>query len=100
MKSVRDFGPILTKMGMYYQILVNLATVKFRENPFSDCRVVSCVRIDGKLCGLPSLKSSGYQCLFSRGVKRPRREADHSLSSGAEGGAVPPFLHMSSWGGA
>jgi hypothetical protein len=33
-------------------------------------------------------------------VKRPGREADHSLPSSAEvkdGGAIPPLLHKSSW---
>jgi hypothetical protein len=36
-------------------------------------------------------------------VKRPVREADHSLPSSAEvknGGAVPPLTHTSSWCGA
>jgi hypothetical protein len=34
------------------------------------------------------------------GLKRPRREADHSPPSSAEvknGGAMPPFSNMSSW---
>jgi hypothetical protein len=37
--------------------------------------------------------------ILSPGIKRPRREADHSLSSKAEvwnGGAIPPLPHMSS----
>jgi hypothetical protein len=37
---------------------------------------------------------------FSPGVKRPGREADHSLPSIAEvknDGAIPPLPHMSSW---
>jgi hypothetical protein len=37
------------------------------------------------------------------GVKRPRREADHSLPSSAEvknGGTIPPLPHTSSWRGA
>jgi hypothetical protein len=35
-----------------------------------------------------------------RGVKRPRREVDHSPSTTAEnknGGAIPPLPDMSSW---
>jgi hypothetical protein len=37
------------------------------------------------------------------GVKRSRREADHSPPSSVEvknGGAIPPLPHMSSWRGA
>jgi hypothetical protein len=40
MKGVRDFGPFLTNEGMFHQILVNLAAVKFHENPLIGCRVV------------------------------------------------------------
>jgi hypothetical protein len=36
------------------------------------------------LWGLLSLLPNGYQGLFPWGLKRPGREADHSLPSGAE----------------
>jgi hypothetical protein len=41
--------------------------------------------------------SNGYLGLFPRGVKRPRREADHSHPSNAKvrnGGAIPPLPHV------
>jgi hypothetical protein len=34
--------------------------------------------------GLPSLLANGYGGLFSKEVKRPRLEVDHSLSSSAD----------------
>jgi hypothetical protein len=49
--------------------------------------------------GPSSLLSNGYRVL-STGVKRLGREADHSPPFCAEvknGGAIPPFPHMSSW---
>jgi hypothetical protein len=48
-------------------------------------------------------KQSPIQWLLeaiSLGVKLPRREADNSLPFSGEvknGGAIPPFPHMSSW---
>jgi hypothetical protein len=44
--------------------------------------------------------SVGSEGLFSRGVQRPEREADHSLPFSAEFKnvwAIPPFLRMPSW---
>jgi hypothetical protein len=41
-----------------------------------------------------------YKGALSLGVKRQGREADHSPLTGAEAenvGAIPPFLHTSSW---
>jgi hypothetical protein len=54
-------------------------------------------------CGTKKLISNGYREALSPEVKRPRSEADNSSPSSVEvknGGAVPPFLHASSWGGA
>jgi hypothetical protein len=39
---------------------------------------------------------------LSQGVRRPKREADHSLASSAEvknGGAIPALSHTPSWSG-
>jgi hypothetical protein len=51
-----------------------------------------------RLWGPPSLLSNGYQKFFPWGVKRQRREADHSPPSGAEikNGAIPPLPHTPS----
>jgi hypothetical protein len=48
----------------------------------------------------PKLISNGYRDIFSKGVKRQGREADHSPPSSAKvknGGAVPPLPNISSW---
>jgi hypothetical protein len=53
--------------------------------------------------GPSSFLSDRYQELFSRGVKRLGREADHSSPSSAEiknDGAIPPLTHTYSWLGA
>jgi hypothetical protein len=55
-----------------------------------------------RLWGSHSLISHGYRDSFV-GVKRSRREAEHSLSSSAEvknSGAISPFPHTYSWHGA
>jgi hypothetical protein len=52
-----------------------------------------------RLWGPPSLLYNGYRG-SSLGVKRPGREADHSLPSSAEvknGGAIPLLPRMSLW---
>jgi hypothetical protein len=49
------------------------------------------------LWGLPSLLSYGYWGTFPKGVKRPRRELDHSPPFSAEiknCGAIPPLPHV------
>jgi hypothetical protein len=40
------FCLVVTKSGMYQQILVQLPTITFNENLFSDSRVVSCIQMD------------------------------------------------------
>jgi hypothetical protein len=55
-----------------------------------------------RLSGPPSLLSKVYRRQFPRGVKRPKREADHSPPSSVQfrnGGAVPPLPHIPSWRG-
>jgi hypothetical protein len=61
-------------------------------------RVFSFPQRPDRLRGSPSLLSNGC-----RGLKRQKREADHSPPSGAEikkGGAIPPLPNMSSWNSA
>jgi hypothetical protein len=41
MKSVRYFCQILTKIGMFREVLVQFPNIRFRENPFSRSRGVS-----------------------------------------------------------
>jgi hypothetical protein len=53
-----------------------------------------------RLCGLTSLLSSGYRGPSRKGVKRPRREIDHSSPFSVQNknvGAIPSLPRMSSW---
>jgi hypothetical protein len=57
-------------------------------------------QLPDRLWGPPSLLYNGSQQFFSRGVKRPVREADHSPQSSAgvkNGRAIPPLSHTYSW---
>jgi hypothetical protein len=49
-----------------------------------ESRIFSSPRLPNQLWGSPSLISNGYQGVVSTGVKRPRREADHSAPNTAE----------------
>jgi hypothetical protein len=62
-------------------------------------RFFSSLQYPDRLWGPPSLLSSGTGDDSLR-VKRPGREADHSLPSSGEiknSGAIPPLPHVSSW---
>lgn len=86
-------GSILTNVGMYHQILVNLAAVKFHENPFSGCRVA--VRTDRRKDLWLTSSPIQYVPASLPGVKWPKLENDHSLSlvpKVRRRGAVPPYL--------
>jgi hypothetical protein len=66
-------------------------------------RFFSSLQRSDRLWSSPSLLSNVYRGLFSRGVKQPRREADHLSPASAEVksvGAVTPHPHTSSWRGA
>jgi hypothetical protein len=46
MRSVRYYRPILAKIGMSQQILVELGNTEFNENSFSSFRAVACRQMD------------------------------------------------------
>jgi hypothetical protein len=57
----RDRCPISAKSGMYWQILVKLPGIKFRENPFSDSRVIA---LDRMLARHVEASKCMYVCNF------------------------------------
>jgi hypothetical protein len=48
MRRIRYFCPTLNKIGICRHILVKLDNTTFHENLFSDYRIVSCVKTDGR----------------------------------------------------
>jgi hypothetical protein len=63
-------------------------------------RYFCCPQRPDRLCGPPSVLSTGYRGHFPRWTKRHSRVADHSISFGAEvkkTGAIPPLPYTSSW---
>jgi hypothetical protein len=59
--------------------------------------LVPCPQRLHEFWGPPSVVSNEYQESLSLGVKRPGREADHVLQTGAEVGSIHPLPHTSSW---
>jgi hypothetical protein len=63
-------------------------------------RISSSPRLPDRIFGQSNLLSNGYRGLFPLGVKRPRREADHSPPASAEVKkmwictSTPPYAFM------
>jgi hypothetical protein len=66
---------------------------KAKVQILAGARLFSSSQRPDRFWGPPNLLSNGYRCVIFPGVKRPRREADHSPPSNVEvknSGAIPP----------